>query len=98
MKENDLEQFSVALSKLSTPLNEQQCKKIKSATKAIRGPHTDSFDKPTNADLEQAFPLPPEHEINKPLDETIHGEDGRVLFDISHLIRPYYKMYKLKIL
>ena len=69
MKENDLEQFSVALSKLSTPLNEEQCKKIKSATKAIRGPHTDSFDKPTNADLEQAFPLPPEHEINHPFDD-----------------------------
>ena len=83
MKENDLEQFSVALSKLSTPLNEQQRKKIKSATKAIRGPHTDSFDKPTNADLEQAFPLPPEHEINKPFDVTTHNEDGRVLFEIK---------------
>ena len=79
MKENDLEQFTVALSKLSIPLNEQQCKKIKSTTKAIRGPHADSFDKPTNADLEQAFPLPPEHEINRPFDETTHIEDGRVL-------------------
>ena len=86
LKENDLEQFSVALSKLSIPLNEQQCKKIKSGTKAIRGPHTDSFDRPTDADLEQAFPLPPEHEINKPFDETTHIEDGRVLFQIKSIL------------
>ena len=86
MKENDLEQFSVALSKLSTPLNEEQRKNIKSATKAIRGPHTDSFDKPTNADLEQAFPLPPEHEINKPFDETSHGEDGKLLFKLRSFV------------
>lgn len=86
MKENDLEQFSVALSKLSIPINEEQRKKIKSATKAIRGPHTDSFDKPTNADLEQAFPLPPEHEINKPFDETTHGEDGKLLFKIRSFV------------
>ena len=90
LKENDLEQFSVALSKLSIPLNEQQCKKIKSATKAIRGPHTDSFDKPTNADLEQAFPLPPEHEINKPFDETTHGEDGKLLFKVWSFISILY--------
>ena len=96
MKENDLEQFSVALSKLSTPLNEEQCKKIKSATKAIRGPHTDSFDKPTNADLEQAFPLPPEHEINKPFDVTTHNEDGRVLYKIKSFV--WIKCTKLKIL
>ena len=86
MKENNLEQFAVALSKLSIPLNEEQCKEIKSATKAIRGPHTDSFDKPTNADLEQAFPLPPEHEINKPFDETTHGEDGKLLFQIGAFV------------
>ena len=76
MKSNDLEQFSIALAKLATPLSEEQRKQVKSATKGIRGPHTDSFEKPTDADLEKTFPLPPEHEINQPFDESSHNEEG----------------------
>ena len=76
MKSNDLEQFSIALAKLATPLTEEQRKQVKSATKGIRGPHTDSFEKPTDADLEKTFPLPPEHEINQPLDESSHYDEG----------------------
>ena len=36
LKANDIEQFSIALTKLATPLNVEQRKKIKSATKAKR--------------------------------------------------------------
>lgn len=76
MKSNDLDQFSIALTKLKTPLNDEQRKKVKSATRGIRGPYADSFEKPTDADLEQTFPLPPEHDINQPFDESTHNEEG----------------------
>ena len=89
MKANDFQQFSIALERLATPLNVEQRKKIKSATKSIRGPHTDSFEKPTDADLEKTFPLPREHEINQPFDEATHSEDGINIFIIMHLIYIY---------
>ena len=78
LKANDIEQFSIALTKLATPLNVEQRKKIKSATKAKRGPHSDSFDTPTDNDLEKTFPLPPEHEINQPFDENSHPDEGKI--------------------
>ena len=78
MKENDIDQFSIALTKLATPLNVDQRKKIKSATKVKRGPHSDSFDTPTDNDLEQTFPLPSEHDINQPFNEASHPEEGKV--------------------
>ena len=77
MKANDVEQFSLALTKLATPLNIEQRKKIKSATKGIRGPHSDSFDTPTDHELVKTFPLPPEHEINQPFDEASHPDEGK---------------------
>ena len=85
MKSNDVDQFCIALSKLATPLNDNQRKNIKSATRSIRGPHADSFEKPTDADLEKTFPLPLEHEINQPFDES-YQEDGRDGFTINYLV------------
>ena len=76
MKSNDFEQFSIALTKLAVPLSKEQCKKVKSATKGIRGPNTDSYEKPTDSDLTKTFPLPPEHEINQPFDESTYNEEG----------------------
>ena len=78
MKANDVEQFSIALTKLATPLNIEQRKRIKSATKGIRGPHSDSFETPTDYELEKIFPLPPEHEINQPFDEASNPDEGRL--------------------
>ena len=85
MKGNDIEQFSIALTKLATPLNVDQRKKIKSATKVKRGPHSDSFETPTDNDLEQTFPLPSEHDINQPFDEASHPEEGKIKNDFDGL-------------
>ena len=76
----------MAISKLATPLNEDQRKKAKSATKFIRGPHADSFEKPTDDDLASNFPLPPEHEINQPFDDSSHdGEGKNCIFMSAHI-------------
>ena len=88
MKSNDLEQFSIALSKFATPLNDEQRKKIKSATRVVRGPHADSFETPTDDDLDETFPLPLEHDINQPFDEYSNNDDGNN-FAIIHNIFHY---------
>ena len=81
MKANDFDQFSSALKELAIPLNPEQRKKVKSVTITTPGPHTDSFEHPTDAELAKDFPLPLEHEINQPFDESADNEKGNT-YDI----------------